>query len=63
MEKRMTRGQAIRAKCLDCCCGHQCEIRRCTATNCPLWRFRLGREIMGENPVDEQKINGNDSEG
>lgn len=44
MEERITRGKAIRLKCLDCCCGNSAEVRRCTATNCPLWRYRMGNE-------------------
>lgn len=44
MEERITRGKAIRRKCLDCCCGNSAEVRRCTATNCPLWRYRMGNE-------------------
>jgi len=45
MEKRLTRGQAIRLKCVDCCCGSYAEVRNCPATQCPLWRYRLGKEI------------------
>jgi hypothetical protein len=36
----------IRAKCLDCCCGSESEVRKCTATGCPLWPYR-----MGTNPL------------
>ncbi len=32
--------QAIKAKCIDCTCGHRCEIRECPSNECPLWRFR-----------------------
>jgi hypothetical protein len=32
----------IRAKCLDCCCGQQSEVRKCTAVRCPLWPYRMG---------------------
>jgi hypothetical protein len=35
--------RAIRAKCLDCCCGHQSEVRLCQSTKCALWPFRAGR--------------------
>lgn len=49
MAERLTRGQAIRAKCLDCCCGSIVEVRRCAAESCPLWRYRTGGET-------EQKI-------
>ena len=39
------RKQAIRDKCIDCCGGFVREVKRCNAYNCPLWRFRMGREI------------------
>ena len=35
--------KAIRAKCLDCCCGSAPEVRKCTAVRCALWPFRMGR--------------------
>jgi hypothetical protein len=44
MEKRLTRSQAIREKCLDCCCFQIVEVRLCPAKDCPLWRYRLGTE-------------------
>lgn len=34
--------KAIREKCIDCCCGNMAEVKRCTAEDCPLWRFRFG---------------------
>jgi hypothetical protein len=34
--------RAVRAKCLDCCCGNTAEVRKCVATDCPLWPLRLG---------------------
>lgn len=42
--KRLTRGAAIRAKCLECCCGNSAEVRRCLVEACPLWRYRMGSE-------------------
>jgi len=33
---------AIREKCLDCCCGSPSEVRKCVATDCALWPFRIG---------------------
>lgn len=38
-----TFGRAIRAKCLDCACGSQAEIRSCPIELCPLFPFRFGR--------------------
>lgn len=33
---------AIRRKCLDCCCGDRSEVARCEITSCALWPFRFG---------------------
>lgn len=43
--ERLSRSKAIRLKCIDCCCGNMAEVRKCPAEHCPLWRFRMGREI------------------
>lgn len=43
--RRRTRSQAIRAKCLDCCCDIRKEVEQCTIKNCPLWRYRMGYEM------------------
>jgi len=53
--------KAIRKKCLDCCCDQVKEVRLCTAINCPLYPYRMGRrpdqdtldcmeEYYGEKP-------------
>jgi hypothetical protein len=34
--------KALRARCLDCCCGQASEVRKCTAVDCPSWPFRMG---------------------
>lgn len=49
MLERVSRSKAIRLKCLDCTCGQAAEVRKCPAENCPLWRYRMGREIKDEN--------------
>ena len=46
--ERFSRSRAIRLKCIDCCCGNMAEVRRCTATNCLLWRYRMGHEENDE---------------
>lgn len=38
----MTPIQAIKAKCLDCCCGQAYEVKLCPCNDCPLYPFRLG---------------------
>ena len=35
--------KAIRAKCLDCCCGQTKEVALCASSNCPLYPFRFGK--------------------
>ena len=42
-EKRLTALKAIRLKCLDCVLGSAQEVQLCPSTDCPLWRFRLGK--------------------
>ena len=42
--------KALRARCLDCCCGQASEVRKCTAVACPSWPFR-----MGVNPFRERR--------
>ena len=39
----MTPLQAIRSKCLDCCCGQAKEVRLCVCPDCPLFPFRFGK--------------------
>lgn len=46
--ERITRAKAIRLKCIDCCCGNTAEVRKCPAEHCPLWRYRMGKEIKDE---------------
>jgi hypothetical protein len=43
--------KALRARCLDCCCGNASEVRKCTAVECPSWAFR-----MGTNPFREKRV-------
>jgi hypothetical protein len=37
---RVSRANAIKAKCLDCCCFVTQEITNCTVETCPLWSYR-----------------------
>lgn len=43
--------KAIRARCLDCCCGDASEIRKCVATDCASWPFRMGSNPFRKKPV------------
>ena len=62
MAERVSRSKAIRLKCLDCCAGQAAEVRKCPAESCPLWRFRMGREIKDENSEFSDEILDEDSE-
>ena len=43
-EKKLTNPvKAIRAKCLDCCCGQLREVELCPSTQCALHPFRFGK--------------------
>ena len=48
--------KAIKAKCLDCCCGQREEVKLCPAVDCPLYPFRLGKNPnRSRNMTDEQR--------
>lgn len=53
--ERQSRGEAIRAKCLDCCCGNQAEVRRCGCVDCALWPFRMGSDPWRAPMSEEQR--------
>ena len=59
---RITRAKAIRLKCIDCCCGNMAEVRRCPSEHCPLWRYRMGKEIKDENVEFSDEIEDEDLE-
>lgn len=42
-EKHITPLKAIRLKCLDCMAGSSNEVQLCPSRDCPLFRFRLGK--------------------
>lgn len=46
---------AIRLKCLDCCCYQYSEIKACTITNCPLYPFRNGKNPFRRELTEEER--------
>lgn len=42
--QKLTPMRAIRAKCLDCCCGSALEVRACTVITCPLYPYKSGHK-------------------
>ena len=41
--------KAIRAKCLECCCGSFTEVKLCGITDCALHAYRFGHRPKGNN--------------
>lgn len=35
-----SKANALKSKCLDCCCFQRAEITNCTVIDCPLWPHR-----------------------
>ena len=54
--KKLTPIKAIRAKCLDCCCGSWKEVRLCPADDCPIWPYRFGKRPETVGIVDKSAI-------
>jgi hypothetical protein len=46
---------AVRLFCLDCMGGSRDEVAACTAPDCFLFPFRLGRRPKGSPPVEREK--------
>ena len=55
--KNLTAIKAIRAFCLECMDGVETEVKLCTATKCPLFEFRFGKNPprLKRKLTDEQK--------
>lgn len=49
--------KAIKAKCIDCCCGSFAEVKLCENADCALHPFRLGKNPyrVKREMTEEQK--------
>ena len=49
--------QVIRAKCLDCCCQQEVEVRKCVVVLCPNWPYRMNANPFraARELTDEQR--------
>lgn len=58
--KTLTPIKAIRKNCLDCSGNSYEEVRLCPITDCPLYRFRLGKNPnypkVNKNPFPKEDI-------
>ena len=44
LETRRSPLRAVKAKCLECMGGDRNEAEQCTAPDCPLYSYRLGKD-------------------
>lgn len=54
--KTLTPIKAIRAKCIDCCCGDKKEVRECSIENCSLHPYRMGKRPKMDEQVTEGEL-------
>ena len=47
--------KAIKAKCVDCCCGQKQEVKDCPITECDLYPFRLGKNPFRKRELSEEQ--------
>jgi hypothetical protein len=45
--------EIMRAKCLDCCGGQPGEVRRCPASDCANWPYRMGTNPFARRSLSE----------
>jgi hypothetical protein len=51
----ISRAEAIRKNCVECCCGNAAEVRRCHMTGCPMWPFRMGTDPYRAKQSEAQR--------
>ena len=56
-KKVLTPVKAIRAKCLDCCCGSAYEVSKCEIEDCSLFPYRFGKNpnFKAKELTDEER--------
>ena len=50
----MTKFEAIRKKCVECCGGSRIDVTLCPVFDCPLWEFRCG--ILMRNNLYKERL-------
>lgn len=59
---KLTPIKAIRAKCLDCCCGSSNEVRACKNEECALHEYRFGKRPKKDGIETSEEIHEEDTE-
>ena len=47
--------KAIRAKCLECCCGQASEVKNCQIKTCHLWPYRMDKDTTRTRSMTEEQ--------
>lgn len=47
--------RAIRLKCLDCSTGSAHEVSLCEVDDCPLWKYRMGKNPNARKPTEKER--------
>ena len=47
--------KAIRAKCLECCCGSAYEVKNCVIHDCELYPFRMGHNPNRKSSLSDKQ--------
>lgn len=47
--------KAIRAKCIECCCWQNTEVKLCPSTDCALYPFRMGKNPYAKREMTEEQ--------
>jgi hypothetical protein len=51
----ISRAEAIRQNCLDCCGRSAAEVARCHMLSCPMWPFRMGTDPYRAKQSEAQR--------
>jgi len=54
--------KVIRAKCIDCCGDQPGEVAKCTAIDCDLWPYRMGKNPFTKRKGNAENLGGGDGE-
>lgn len=50
---KLTRAEAIKQFCYECCGENRAEVKKCPNKKCPLWVYRKGREVKDNNENED----------
>jgi len=54
--RTLSRKWAIRAHCIECSGGSLADVRRCPATSCALFRWRMGKHCSESRLLEDRSL-------